>query len=279
MEDFVSVRALYKMDRISVCKKFSRKNMSKLFHRITGRKDSRIINAEDDVIRSGICRHESNINNISYSEAYMRLLDGNKEYVEEKTKLNPNYFFDLAKNQTPKYLLISCSDSRVPPNEMTRTDPGEIFIHRNIGSQVIFSDLNCMSVIQYAVEYLKVEHIIVMGHTKCGAITASLNKNFKGLIDNWLQNIKDVALLNKNILDTCKNEEEFIKKLTELNIKAQALNVCKTPFVQRAWSEGRDIHVHGWLCDIETGLIEDLAINNSDWNDIKNVYTHHFNNA
>jgi carbonic anhydrase len=231
---------------------------------------------EEPEIKMGVCRHDSCVSKDSYKQTYKRLLKGNKEYVKEKLEGNPNYFSDMAKTQTPKYLLIGCSDSRVPPNEMTKTDPGEIFIHRNIANQVIFSDLNCMSVLQYAVEHLKVEHIIVMGHTKCGGVIASNNKNFKGLIESWLQNIKDIAIMNKSELDTCKSEHEFITKLTELNVKTQALNVCKTPFVQKAWAEGRDLHVHGWLLDIETGLIKDLGITNRDWNEIKSIYNFNF---
>jgi len=232
---------------------------------------------QDDIeeVKMGICRHGS-CNSEKYSMDYKRLLRGNKKYVKEKTKENATYFSDMAKTQTPKYLLIGCSDSRVPPNEMTKTDPGEIFIHRNIANQVMLTDFNCMSVIQFAVEYLKVEHIIVMGHTKCGGVIASNNKNFKGLIESWLKNIKDTALLNKKELDECKTEEEFIKKLTELNVKSQALNVCKTPYVQKAWADGRDLHVHGWLMDIETGLIKDLGISNKDWNEIKSIYEFNF---
>lgn len=208
----------------------------------------------------------------SFRKAYNRLLEGNKEYVKQKMMQDPEYFNELGKSQKPKYLLIGCSDSRVPPNEMTKTDPGEIFIHRNIANQVIFSDLNCMSVIQYAVEHLKVEHIIVMGHTKCGGVISSNNKKFKGLIENWLQNIKDIALTYKKELDECQDEEEFIRKLTILNVRTQALNVCKTPFVQKAWSEGRFLHIHAWLMDIDTGLIHDLNITNNDWNEIRHIY-------
>ncbi len=208
----------------------------------------------------------------SFRKAYNRLLEGNKEYVKQKMMQDPEYFNELGKSQKPKYLFIGCSDSRVHPNEMTKTDPGEIFIHRNIANQVIFSDLNCMSVIQYAVEHLKVEHIIVMGHTKCGGVISSNNKKFKGLIENWLQNIKDIALTYKKELDECKDEEEFIRKLTILNVRTQALNVCKTPFVQKAWSEGRFLHIHAWLMDIDTGLIHDLNITNNDWNEIRHIY-------
>lgn len=203
---------------------------------------------------------------------YERLLKGNQLFVSEKTFLNQNYFIDMAKTQTPKFLLIGCSDSRVPPNELTKSNPGEIFIHRNIANQVNPSDLNCMSVIQYAVEYLKIDNIIVMGHTKCGGIVAANNKKYLGLIDQWLTSIKDIAINRKDEFLDCKTEEEFVAKLTEVNVKVQCINVCKTPFVQQAWKEGRNLHVHGWILDIETGLIEDLSISNKDWNDVKNIY-------
>ena len=225
--------------------------------------------------KMGVCRHGS-CSTEKYSKDYKRLLEGNRKYVSEKTEKNPTYFSDLAKGQTPKYLMIGCSDSRVPPNEMTKTDPGEIFIHRNIANQVMLTDLNCMSVIQYAVDVLKVEHVIVMGHTKCGGVIASNKKDYKGLIECWLKNIKDTALLHKKELDECKTEEEFITKLTEINVKSQALNVCKTPYVQKAWADGRDLHVHAWLMDIETGLIKDLGISNKDWNEVKNIYEFNF---
>lgn len=208
----------------------------------------------------------------SYSSDYLKLIQGNKEYVAEKTANDPDYFKNLAKTQKPKYCLIGCSDSRVPPNEMTKTDPGEIFIHRNIANQVISSDLNCMSVIQYAVEYLKVDHVIVMGHTKCGGVLAANKKIHLGLIDQWLTHIKDIAVLKKEELLMAENEEDFVKRLIEINVKVQALNACKTPWVQKAWREGRNLHVHGWLMDIETGLINDLTVTNKDWSEIKNIH-------
>ena len=226
--------------------------------------------------RAGINNKQEASFDVEYERVYLRLLRGNRQYVREMLKHNPNYFKDISVAQKPKYLLIGCSDSRVPPNEMTKTDPGEIFIHRNIANQVLFSDLNCMSVIQYAVEHLKVEHIIVMGHTKCGGIHSSTKKKHKGLIEQWLQNIKDVASNHKHELMDSKSEDEFLNKLTILNVKAQALNVCKTPFVQTAWAKGQALHVHGWLMDIETGLIEDLSITNKDWDDIKHIYDLHF---
>jgi len=229
-----------------------------------------------DEIKYGVCPVDCKVHNQSFNDSYYRLLEGNRKFVKERTSINPSYFKDLAETQTPKYLLIGCSDSRVPPNEMTMTEPGEIFIHRNIANQVIYSDLNCMSVLQFGIEHLKVEHVIVLGHTRCGGIIASKNKNYKGLIENWLQNIRDVAYMNKKELDACKDEDEYFKKLTIFNVRAQVLNVCKTSYVQRAWANKQKLHVHGWLIDIETGLINDLGVTNKEWNQIKNCYEFDF---
>jgi len=232
-------------------------------------------NCSDDG-KFGVCPPNCKNNDHVFNMTYNRLIEGNKKYVMERTMNNPKYFYDRAQNQTPKYLMIGCSDSRVPPNEMTMTEPGEIFIHRNIANQVIFSDLNCMSVLQFGIEHLKVEHIIVLGHTKCGGIIASKNKNYKGLIENWLQNIRDVAHMHKDELDKCKTEDEYFKKLTVLNVKSQVLNVCKTPYVQKAWANNQKLHVHGWLVDIETGLINDLGVTNKEWNKMKECYEFDF---
>lgn len=229
-----------------------------------------------DEAKIGVCPAGCTLHNHKFEASYNRLIEGNRKYVLEKTMNNPNFFKDRAKTQTPKYLLIGCSDSRVPPNEMTMTEPGEMFIHRNIANQVIYSDLNCMSVLQFGIEHLKVEHIIVLGHTKCGGIIASKNKKYKGLIENWLQNIRDVAFMNKEELDKCKTEEEYFKKLTILNVRAQVLNVCKTPYVQKAWSENHNLHIHGWMIDIDTGLINDLGVTNKEWNKIKDCYEFDF---
>lgn len=233
-------------------------------------------NKEPENNKHGVCPEGCNLHNHKFEASYNRLIEGNRKYVLEKTMNNPNFFKDRATTQTPKYLLIGCSDSRVPPNEMTMTEPGEIFIHRNIANQVIFSDLNCMSVLQFGIEHLKVEHVIVLGHTKCGGVIASRNKQYKGLIENWLQNIRDVAYMHKAELDECKSEEQYFKKLTVLNVRAQVLNVCKTPYVQKAWANNQNLHVHGWLVDIDTGLIDDLGVTNKEWNKIKESYEFDF---
>jgi len=234
-------------------------------------------NPNPNVIYPGICMNKENVEKCEdYKASYSRLILGNREFVKEKKKTDPEFFEKLSKTQKPKYLMIGCSDSRVPPNELTKTDPGEIFIHRNVANQVLGNDLNCMSVLQFAVEYLGVEHIIVMGHTNCGGIIAANKNKSLGLIDQWLQNIRDVALIHKEELDKLENEQDFVRKLTELNIKQQVLNVCKTNIVQKAWADGKIIHVHGWLCDLETGLINDLAVDQKEWQHIKGIYRYVF---
>lgn len=253
-------------------KKFSNDTSKDIFGSLKSLKSGNSNNEINMGIRLNSDTPSSNEN----YQRYMKLITGNKEYVAEKMKENPDYFRNLAKTQTPKYLLIGCSDSRVPPNEITKTNPGEIFIHRNIANQVNHSDLNCMSVIQYAVENLGINHIIVMGHTHCGGIKAANEKKYLGLIQQWLTPIKDMAIQNKDELLNQTDKVDFIERLTEINVKMQCLNVCKTPFVQKAWKEGRDIHVSGWLMDIETGLIKDLTITNKEWNDIKSVYDYNF---
>jgi carbonic anhydrase len=207
---------------------------------------------------------------------YSRLLSGNQKYVEEKTATDKDFFKRKAELQRPKYMLIGCSDSRVPPNELTKTEPGEIFIHRNVANVVVSSDVNCMSTIQFAVEYLKVEHIIVMGHTKCGGVIAATKYKHLGLIDQWLQHIRDVAVKNKALFDHIKEEEQFIKKLIEVNVVEQAINVCKTSYVQKAWSQGNKLQVHGWVCDIDTGLIDDLRIGNNEWKNVEKYFKYEF---
>jgi carbonic anhydrase len=198
-------------------------------------------------------------------EPLTELLQGNVDYVRNKLKINKNFFKNIAHTQTPKYMLIGCADSRVPPNEMTKTHPGELFIHRNVANLVISSDLNCMSTIQYAVEVLKVEHIIIMGHTNCGGVRAAALCNHLGLIDHWLQHIRDVMAKYKNLLDKIKNQDEYILKLTEFNTKEQAYNLCKTSFIQKNWENGGNLQVHAWMCNVETGLIKDLKVNNNEW--------------
>lgn len=236
-----------------------------------------ILHPHSPSIKPGITKTENQAEKgEEYKKSYMRLLEGNLKFVTEKKKTDPEYFKKLASVHKPKYFLIGCSDSRVPPNELTNTEPGEMFIHRNIANQVNSCDLGCMSALQYAVEFLKVDHIIVMGHTKCGGIIAANQNQSLGVIDHWLKNIKDVALSHREELSKIEDEKEFVLKLTELNVKQQTLNVCKSSILQKAWSEGRLVRVSGWLFDIETGIIRDLDVQQHEWENIKDIYGYDF---
>jgi carbonic anhydrase len=189
-------------------------------------------------------------------KAYERLLLENKAWAKEKVFEDPDYFNRLVNVQTPEFLWIGCSDSRVPPNEITQTHPGEIFIHRNIANMVVHTDLNMLSVLQYAVEVLKVKHIIVCGHYNCGGVKAAMTHSSLGLINKWLRNIKDVYRFNQQELDQIENYDERINRLIELNVKEQVLNIAKTSIVQQAWKDRHMPHLHGWVYDLHDGLIK-----------------------
>jgi carbonic anhydrase len=209
-------------------------------------------------------------------ETYHQLLKGNKEWVAEMTARDPDYFKELSKGQEPKFLWIGCSDSRMPANEITRTNPGEVFVHRNIANMVVHTDINMLSVLQYSVEVLKVKHIVVCGHYGCGGIKAAMGNKHLGLIDNWLRNIKDVYRLHSSTLQMMREGEERERLLTRLNVREQVLNLAKTEVVQRAWEENRVLHIHGWVYDIETGLIEDLDVNLKGPSDVHDIYQFDF---
>ncbi len=188
------------------------------------------------------------------------LLDKNKEWAEKINKEDPDFFKNLSSLQEPKYLWIGCADSRVPATEIVDMNPGEIFVHRNIANVVVHTDLNCLSVIQYAVDVLKVEHIIVCGHYDCGGVKAAMSKESFGLIDNWLGHIKDVYRNNKEKLVNCKTEKERFDKMCELNVVEQVGNVCRTTAVQSAWKRGQELCIHGWLYHLDDGIIHDMDI-------------------
>lgn len=173
---------------------------------------------------------------------------------------NSDFFTESSKNQHPELLWIGCSDSRVPAGQMIEQDPGNVFVHRNIANLVLQSDMNCQSVIQYAVSVLKVKHVIVCGHYGCGGIKAALSNKKMGLIDNWLRNVKDLYELHQEEIDALPSEEKKTNFLAELNVQAQVSNVCNSPFVQKEWSINRELWVHGWIYNLETGLIKDLEI-------------------
>lgn len=205
--------------------------------------------------------------------SYELLLAGNRKWVEETTNIDPNYFTELAVGQKPPVLWIGCSDSRVPANQVTNTKPGEIFVHRNIANVCNHTDMNMLSVLDYAVNVLKVKHIIVSGHYGCGGVIAAMGNKQYGVIDNWLRHIKDVYRLHRNELDRITNEEIRANRLVELNVMEQAYNLCKTTIVQNAWNERSDLEVHGWVIDISTGLIKDLEISCSGSENLDKVFT------
>ena len=184
--------------------------------------------------------------------------DRNLEWATVIKKKDPGFFKGLAAQQNPEYLWIGCSDSRVPANQIVDLMPGEIFVHRNIANVVAHTDLNCLSVIHYAVEFLKVKHIIVCGHYGCGGVSAAMEDVDHGLIDNWLGHVKDVVRLNAKKLAGL-DEQQKLDLLCELNVKEQVQNVCNTSIVQKAWGQGQELSVHGWIYDIANGLLKDLG--------------------
>lgn len=186
------------------------------------------------------------------------LIKKNQQWAKKCVAEDGEFFSRLTNQQTPKYLWIGCSDSRVPANEIVGLAPGEIFVHRNVANVVVHTDLNCLSVVQYAVEVLKVEHIIVCGHYGCGGVAAALEGKSHGLIDNWLRHIKDVYHENRKTLNQIEDLTARRNKLCELNVEAQVANVCYTTIVQDAWSRGQQLSVHGWIYSLQNGLINDL---------------------
>jgi carbonic anhydrase len=193
-------------------------------------------------------------------ESHKKLLLANKAWVADKLNVREDYFLRMANDQTPEFLWIGCSDSRVPAEDVTGTGPGELFVHRNIANQVIHTDFNMLSVLQYAVEVLKVKHIIVCGHYGCGGVRNALSHQHLGLINKWLRNIKDVYRIHRHELDGIDDEERRLRRLVELNVQEQVWKLAETSFVQHAWQEGRDLHIHGWVYDLHTGLINDLLM-------------------
>lgn len=191
---------------------------------------------------------------------YQELLQGNRDWVEQETTKDPDYFKKLAAGQEPDVLWIGCSDSRVPANEVTNTRPGQVFVHRNIANVCVHSDMNMLSVLDYAVNVLKVKHVVVAGHYGCGGIAAALSNKQFGLIDNWLRHIKDVYRLHSNELDRITDEGIKLNRLVELNVIEQVYNLCKTTIVQNAWREREDLEIHGWVIDLNTGLVKDLQV-------------------
>jgi carbonic anhydrase len=209
---------------------------------------------------------------LTQKESYNALLSGNRQWVNEQLKTDPDYFKKLAKGQSPQVLWIGCSDSRVPANQITNTKPGEVFVHRNIANVCSHSDMNMLSVLDYAVNVLKVKHVIVAGHYGCGGVAAALSSKQFGIIDNWLRHIKDVYRLHSHELDRITDNDTKVNRLVELNVMEQAYNLCKTTIIQNAWKERSDLEVHGWIVDIKTGLIKDLKVSSSGSENLGYVY-------
>jgi carbonic anhydrase len=187
------------------------------------------------------------------------LFDNNRQWVQKITAADPDFFAQLASQQSPHFLWIGCADSRVPANEIVGLMPGELFVHRNVANVVVHTDLNCLSVLQFAVDVLKVQHVIVCGHYGCGGVRAALTNARLGLIDNWLRHVQDVRQKHLSLLDACKDEDARANRLCELNVIEQAFNVCETTIVQDAWSRGQELQVHGWIYGLEDGLLRDLG--------------------
>ncbi|MCJ8315138.1 MAG: carbonate dehydratase [Saccharospirillaceae bacterium] len=187
-----------------------------------------------------------------------KLIENNQNWATQTTKANPDFFKELAAQQTPKYLWIGCSDSRVPANQITGLKPGEVFVHRNIANMVVHTDLNCLSVLQYAVDILKVEEIIVCGHYGCGGVHAAMHDQRNGLVDYWLRHVKDVRDKHLPMLDALKDDHQRRKRLVELNVMQQVFNLSRTNVLQDAWERGQKVGIHSWVYGLHNGLINDL---------------------
>jgi carbonic anhydrase len=205
-------------------------------------------------------------------KSYKQLLENNKQWVADQLAQDPVYFEKLANSQNPEYLWIGCSDSRVPANQITGTLPGDIFVHRNIANMVIHSDMNMLSVLSYAVEVLKVKHVIVCGHYGCGGVLAAMENKQFGLIDNWLRHIKDVYRLHFKELDAIANKKDRADRLVELNVIEQVQDLGKTSIVQNAWKREQPLHIHGWVYDVKDGIIKDLGMNFKGTSDLHSVF-------
>ena len=205
-------------------------------------------------------------------KSYKNLLENNKNWVANKLAIDPTYFEKLSNSQNPEYLWIGCSDSRVPANQITGTLPGDIFVHRNIANMVVHSDMNMLSVLSYAVEVLKVKHIIVCGHYGCGGVIAAMENKQFGLIDNWLRHIKDVYRYHHKELDAIEDKTQRARRFVEVNVMEQVHDLGKTSIVQNAWKNNQPLHVHGWVYDIHDGIIKDLNVSFTCTKDLHKVY-------
>ena len=200
------------------------------------------------------------------------LFDRNRAWAAAMVRDEPDFFRKLTHQQTPRYLWIGCSDSRVPANEIVGLAPGEMFVHRNVANVVVHTDLNCLSVLQYAVEVLEVEHVIVCGHYGCGGVRAAWNARPLGLIDNWLRHVQDVATRHTGELQAMSGGAALTDRLCELNVVEQGVHVCRTTIMQDAWRRGRTVTVHAWIYSLEDGLLRDLAFTASNAAEVAHSY-------
>ena len=203
---------------------------------------------------------------------YQKIFENNKRWVASKNEQDPEFFSKLSLGQKPPILWIGCSDSRVPANEITGTKPGEIFVHRNIANMVVHTDMNMLSVLDYAVNILEVSHVIVCGHYGCGGVIAALDNKQVGIIDNWLRHIKDVYRLHKTEIDAIQDPELKSRRMVEINVQEQVFDLSKTSIVQNAWAADRALHLHGIVYDLANGVLKDLGLNISNNQHLDNVY-------
>ncbi len=192
-------------------------------------------------------------------EQIKKLLLENKAWAKSKLDINPDYFTNMARDQSPDYLWIGCSDSRIPESEITNSNPGEIFVHRNIANLVIHTDINFLSVLSYAVNVLKVQHVIVCGHYNCGGVRAALTQANLGLLSNWVRAIKDISFTHRGELSKINDIADKTNRLVELSVAEQVKNLSYTAIVQKSWSQRQGPHIHGWVYDISTGTIKEIA--------------------
>lgn len=209
---------------------------------------------------------------MKHNEFYKKILDKNKAWVEDKLALNPNYFKRLSEKQTPPLLWIGCSDSRVPANEIIGAEPGDVFVHRNIANMVIHSDMNMLSVLDYAVNILEIKNIIVCGHYGCGGVLAAMKNESYGLIDNWIRHIKTVYRLHNEELDQIDDETVRFNRFVELNVQEQVYDLAKTSIVQQAWARDQEVNIYGWVYGLNSGYVTDLNVNITSNQDLTEVY-------
>jgi len=207
---------------------------------------------------------------------YNKIIQNNKDWVSKKLSLDAGYFKKLESRQQPPLLWIGCADSRVPANEIIGAKPGEVFVHRNISNMVIHTDMSMLSVLDYAVNILKVKHIIVCGHYSCGGINAAMGNQHFGILDNWIRHIKDVYRHHSKELDDITDEKTKNDRFVELNVVEQVCNLAKTSIVQSAWNDNQSLTIHGWVYGVGSGIIKDLGVNFSSDNDLSDIYQLNF---